>query len=158
MKRTKLNKKSKRPTAVNRRICDYMWGTVIVLRDRFCKYCNKNPVLVGHHIFAKGECPATRYDTKIGIGLCGGCHEFKAHANPEKYRHINIKHVGGQKIYDNLFIMASLKCSPHDYAFVEIMLWQELGIYDVVKPEGWLDWSENKKQEWLRTKRKESRE
>ena len=149
--------KSQRPDSIARRIADYMWGTIIILRDPWCAFHRpiKEPATVGHHIFAKGECPSTRYNLKVGLPLCGGCHEFKAHSNPEAYRHIVIAYVGGQDAYDRLFYLAGMRdTSKPDYKLVELMLWQDLNEYKVYKPEGWDYWKEWKKEAWLRNIRR----
>ena len=148
-------KLGKSPKYENRRICDYMWGTIIILRDQICKICLENIAMQGHHIFAKRECPSTRYDLRIGIGVCGGCHDPKLHTNPEMYRHILIAHVGGQETYDRLKALASIKTDPrHDYALIELLLWQDLAEYGVERPDGWREWKEWKKEKWLRDIRK----
>jgi hypothetical protein len=148
-----IRKKSNAPNSIARRVCDYLWGTIIILRDKYCVYCGLNPATEGHHIFCRKDCPSVRYSFENGIGLDGACHKFKAHGNPEMYRHINIKHVGGQEKYDEL---KSLACLPtkNDYKLIEIGLWEELKRYEVFKPDEWDSWKEYKKMDYLRKARK----
>jgi len=126
-----------------------MWGTIIILRDPICVYCGLHRANHPHHIFCKKDCPSTRYDLKNGMGLDGGCHKFKAHCNPEMYRHINIKHVGGQEEHDKLTARASMLVTSRDYKLIEISLWQDLKEYGVFKPKDWDSWKEYKKKEYL---------
>ena len=144
---------SQKPEAIARRVCDYMWGTLIILRDQVCMYCHKNIATVGHHIFAKKDCPRTRYELLCGIGLCIGCHDPKiggvAHTNPEAVRHINKAKVG--KGWDALKARALMPGKVnHDFKLIEIMLWQDFKAYHIYKPEGWDGWKEWKKIKWLR--------
>lgn len=156
MARKKKLGKSQRPDAIAKRVCDYMWGTIVILRDKWCQYHLpiKQPATVGHHVFAKGECPATRYDLRIGMGLCGGCHEFRAHSNPEAYRDINIRHLGGQDVYDRLFALSQMRTTKPDLKLIELMLWQDLAGYGVLRPDLWDTWKEWKKEQYLREKRR----
>ena len=151
LKRTAFRKR-KSPKQKQRHLCDYMWGTIIILRDKICQYCGKNKATTGHHIFAKGRVPHMRYNLKIGIGLCGGCHSFAAHTNPEEFRHVNIRHVGGEQQYETLKVLAGMHAIKQDLSMTEIVLWQHLKEY-VMKPINWAEMSHTAKIKFLREKR-----
>ena len=151
LKRGRLKQKSDNPNSVARRICDFMWGNIVLRGQEVCVCCHKNLANHPHHIFCKKECPATRYELKNGLPLCGGCHKWKFHSNPEMYRHISIRFVGGPEEHDRLTAMASLTVTFRDWNLIEMTLWQDLG---QGPPEEWGEWSENKKIEYLRKLRR----
>ncbi len=131
MKHTRLRRKSKSPRSQYVRYLDYLWGTIVLLRNKVCIICAvqgkqgraNNP----HHIFSKQSCPSVRYDTRNGAGLCGGHHTFGVHQQPEKYRQTIIDHVG-EKEYELLKYRAMTSAKGKmDLAGWELILLDELG-------------------------------
>ena len=156
-RKKRLGKKSQAPHAIQRRICLLLWGTIIILRDKWCQYHLpvKIPANHPHHVFPKGKCPATQYDTRVGIGLCGGCHEFEV---PDPIWHpVNVRLLGGQDAYDRLEALSHVRMSKPDLKLIELMLWQDLAEYGVYKPDLWVTWKEWKKEKFLRERRSHER-
>ena len=65
-----------------------LWGQIIRLRDKKCRYCGTTETLNAHHIFTRSRLN-TRYDPENGILLCAAHHTlssvFSAHKTPRAF-------------------------------------------------------------------------
>lgn len=128
MKRTRLRRKSKSPRSQYVEYLTYLWGTIVLIKDKTCVVCG-GKATDPHHIFSKQSCPSVRYDTRNGAGLCKGHHRFGVHQNPEKYRQKIIDHVGGKE-YELLKYRAMTSAKGKmDLAGWELILLDELREY-----------------------------
>lgn len=115
---------------------DYLFGTIVILRDKGrCLLCARKGNQA-HHIFNKKNCANVRHDTRNGVCLCAGCHKFKAHQAPEKYRDTIIAYVDkihGAYAYEKLKTRAMLKGSTKmgDLKMVELALLQEFKSFKI---------------------------
>jgi len=133
------------------RYIDYLWGTIIVLKDRHCQLCYRNARLEPHHFFTRKMHSNVRWDTRNGILLCHGCHQWKAQSHSEQIRDILIKRIGEEE-FEALKARAYMTVKP-DLRMWELQLLHELQDY-VKMHDDWLKMSYNKRVEWLREVRR----
>ena len=77
------------------------------------------------HLFSRKD-HTTRWDTRAGCGLCGGCHRYiDSHAEAKIDLAIQLL---GLEEYENLYILSSMttKQSPVDLKLTEVILRQLL--------------------------------
>lgn len=169
MKRgTPMKKKRKDGRSADTRICDYLFLTIIVLRDKTCfcggrfKGCD-GMAYTGHHIFFKtNQHRNLRYDFKNAVGISEHCHGpwHGVHGNPQQYEQPIrewVDRTHGKGTYERLEARAYMTGSKADMYLVEMALWFEGVAYGLYQPDGWYEWKEYKKLNFLREVRKNGR-
>ena len=106
------------------KLCDILWSKVVRERDQhMCQACGR-PGNQPHHIFSRRHM-ATRHDSCNGITLCYGCHNHKAHGNPEEFRDFILNRLGQQE-FERLKVKAYANAHNADFAMTKISLEVEL--------------------------------
>jgi len=100
---------------------DKMVSQYILKKHKTCQYCKRRPARHSHHIFSRRHMN-TRFETDNLIALCGYCHLWIAHQDPELFRDFLIKKwFESEEKYNSLKLKASLTVKP-DFRMWEIYL------------------------------------
>jgi hypothetical protein len=72
-----MSKKKKINISSLKKYCFELWSEIVKIRDgNKCFMCGQTEHLNSHHLITR-KWLRTAFDTRIGICLCVGCHEFK---------------------------------------------------------------------------------
>lgn len=133
---------------------DYLWGTIVIVRDgRACIICGGWKLLAGHHVYSKTQHSPVRYDTRDGVCLCFHDHQLH-HNNTRSFqaefdKHINKTH-GAMSAF-NLEARAHMRSTlnTRDLPLHEMGLMAELLEQGFVLPDGWKQLSFDKRKKLL---------